>query len=79
MSVILLIVPMCVLTYIQPTGYILMTAALFSLAFALIAAVSSHARTHEVFGVTAAYAAVLMVFVGNAIQNTHFSGSTQAA
>jgi hypothetical protein len=67
---------MCALTYIQPTGYILLTASLFSLVFALIAAVSSHARTHEVFGVTAAYAAVLMVFVGNAIQNNHLLGST---
>ena len=68
---------MCALTYIQPTAYILLTASLFSLIFGLIAAVSSNARTHEVFGVTAAYAAVLMVFVGNAIQNSHLFGSTQ--
>lgn len=67
---------MWALTYIQPTGFILLTASLFSFVFALIAAVSSNARTHEVFGITAAYAAVLMVFVGNAIQNSHFLGST---
>ena len=60
---------MFAMTYIKPTGYILLTASLFSLVFALVAAVSSRARNHEVFGVTAAYAAVLMVFVGNAIQN----------
>jgi hypothetical protein len=70
MSVIFLIVPMFALTYIQGTGYILLTAALFAVVFAILVAVSSRARNHEVFGVTAAYAAVLMVFVGNAIQNS---------
>ena len=73
MSVIFLIIPMFALTYIQKTGFILLTASLFSLVFGLVAAVSSRAHAHEVFGITAAYAAVLMVFVGNAIQNNHLS------
>ena len=63
-----LIVPMFALTYIQSTGFILMAASLFSVFFAIIVAISSKARNHEVIGVTAAYSAVLMVFVGNAVQ-----------
>lgn len=59
---------MFALTFIQPTGYILLAAALFSVFFGIVFALSSRAREHEVVGVTAAYAAVLMVFVGNAIQ-----------
>jgi hypothetical protein len=68
-SVVFLIVPMFALTYIQPTGYVLLAASLFSLFFAIVFAISSHARSHEVFGVTAGYAAVIMVFVGNSIQS----------
>jgi hypothetical protein len=64
---------MCALTYIQVTGYILLAAALFAAFFAVVVAISCRARNHEVFGVTAAYAAVLMVFVGNAIQNRYIS------
>ena len=60
---------MFALTYIQPTGYVLLAAAIFSTVFAMVFAISSRARSHEVFGVTAAYAAVLVVFVGNAIQS----------
>jgi ABC-type Fe3+-siderophore transport system permease subunit len=75
MSVIFLIVPMFALTYIQPTGYILLAAALFSTVFAVVAAICSRARNHEVFAVTAAYAAVIMVFVGNSIQGRFQNGS----
>jgi len=64
---------MFALTYIHRTGYILLTAALFAFVFAVFVAVSSRARNHEVFGITAAYAAVVMVFVGNAIQNRSFA------
>ena len=72
-SVVFLIVPMLALTYIQPTGFILLAASLFSVFFAIIVAISSKARNHEVFGVTAAYSAVLMVFVGNAVQIARYS------
>ena len=70
-SVVLLVAPMFALTYIQLTGFLLMAAALFSMFFAVVFAICSRARNHEVFGVTAAYAAVLMVFVGNAIQGSY--------
>lgn len=69
MSVLFLVIPMFALTYIRPTGFLLLAAALFSVIFAFIVAVTSRARHHEIFGVTAAYAAVLMVFVGNAVSN----------
>ena len=67
-TVLFLIAPMFALAYIRPIGYILLAAALFSAFFGLVFALSSRARYHEVVGITAAYAAVLMVFVGNAIQ-----------
>jgi Family of unknown function (DUF6594) len=70
-SVVLLVAPMFALTYIRRTAFLLLAAALFALFFAIVFAVSSRARNHEVFGVTAAYAAVLMVFVGNAIQGNY--------
>jgi hypothetical protein len=71
-AVAFLIAPMFVLTYVQPTGYVLLSAAFFAAVFGVIFALSSRAREHEVVGVTAAYAAVLMVFVGNAIQARSF-------
>ena len=66
-------VPMFVLTYIQPTGFVLLTAALFSTCFAIAVAISSRATNYELVGITAAYAAVIMVFVGNAIQSRNTS------
>jgi len=59
---------MFVLTYVRPTGFVLLGAALFATFFAVMFSVTSRAKHHETFGVTAAYAAVLVVFVGNAIQ-----------
>ena len=72
-SVGFLIVPMIVLTYIEPRGFILLAATLFSVFFAVVFAMCSRARSHEVWAVTAAYAAVLVVFVGNAVQNKSIS------
>lgn len=75
MSVIFLLAPMFACTYIQPTGYILLAASLFSLSFAIVAAFCTRAANHEVFAVTAAYAAVIMVFVGNSLQGRYQIGN----
>lgn len=63
-------VPMFVLTYVQPTYLILLAAAFFSTFFAITVAISSRATNYELVAISAAYAAVIMVFVGNAIQRT---------
>jgi hypothetical protein len=69
-SVCFLIAPMVTLTYVKPTEYVLIGASLFSAVFGLVVAlVSRGAKSQEIFGIVAAYAAVLIVFVGNALQS----------
>jgi len=68
MAAIFLIVPMFALTYLESIGYILLTASMIAVAFAVVVGCSSRAKNHEIIGVTAAYAAVLMMFVANAFQ-----------
>lgn len=75
MTVLFLVAPMFALTYIHPTQYIILAAALFAGVFGVGFALSSRARDHEIVGVTAAYAAVLMVFVGNAIPTPIVQGT----
>jgi hypothetical protein len=61
---VLLLVPVVALSYINPTGYRLLATCLFVLAFAVIASVGITSTTNELVGATAAYAAVLVVFLG---------------
>jgi len=67
MSVIFIIVPMVVLTYIDSKEYVLIAAALFASCFAIFFSLCTGLRYHEVVGVIAVYSAVLVVFVGNTI------------
>src|SRR5271170_587425 len=69
-SVCFLIAPMVTLTYVNPMKYVLVGALVFSAAFALfVTLVSRGAKAQEIFGGVAAYAAVLVMFVGNALQS----------
>ncbi|MCJ1394151.1 hypothetical protein MMC18_007029 [Xylographa bjoerkii] len=60
----LLLVPVIALSYITPTGYRLLATCLFVLAFAVIASVAITGTSNELVGATAAYTAVLVVFLG---------------
>ena len=62
-----MLVPMIAMTFIQAEHYLLLTTSLFVLIFAVLVAFASNASNQELLAVTAAYAAVLVVFVGNAI------------
>ena len=64
-SVMFLIIPMISLTYIRPTGFRLLGASLFSSLFAVFVAMY-RTKPQDIFASTAAYAAVLVVFVGSA-------------
>jgi hypothetical protein len=64
---IFLLAPMVAMAYITSTKYLLVTTVLFVLIFAVILALSSKASNQELVAATAAYAAVLVVFVGNNI------------
>ena len=66
-SVSFIIAPMVVLAYIDSKEWVLTAAALFAGCFALFFTLCTGLRYHEVVGVTAAYYAVLVVFVGNMI------------
>lgn len=59
-----LLAPMIALTYIDVPKYRLITTCLFVLAFALMVSLASKASNQEVMASCAAYAAVLVVFVG---------------
>ena len=59
---------MVVLSYVKPAKFVLLAAILFAFAFAIVIGLCTHAKTPEVVLMTAAYASVLMVFVGIAIQ-----------
>jgi hypothetical protein len=63
-AAIFLLAPMFALSYIDRKGYRLLTTALFVLCFAVVVPVSSTAKNQEIIVAIAAYAAVLVVFVG---------------
>jgi hypothetical protein len=66
----LLIAPMVALTYIRSLPYMLTAVFLFAVVFGVIIAVATGERSSTIFGLTAAYAAVLVVFVGTLIQGS---------
>jgi hypothetical protein len=55
--------PMYAMTYIRVQKYQLMTAVLFVLSFAILVAFGTKASNQELLGATAAYAAVLVIFI----------------
>jgi Na+(H+)/acetate symporter ActP len=55
--------PMYALTYVRVQKYQLMTAVLFVLSFAILVALGSKASNQELLGATAAYSAVLVIFI----------------
>lgn len=63
-AAVFLLAPMFALSYIDRKGYRLLTTALFVLLFAVVVPLSSTAKNQEIIVVIAAYAAVLVVFVG---------------
>jgi hypothetical protein len=63
----LLLVPLIVLTFIHNTYYRLQAVTLFAFAFVIMLSVFSMPSNIELAGSTAAYAAVLVVFVGAAL------------
>lgn len=54
---------MYALTYVRVQKYQLITAVLFVLFFAVVVALASKATNQELLGATAAYAAVLVIFI----------------
>jgi hypothetical protein len=58
-----LLVPMSILTFVKPPKYQLLTVALFVLVFAIAIALGSEATNHQLLAATAAYSAVLVVFI----------------
>jgi len=74
-AAILLLAPVAVLFRLQPTSredfqrksnFQILTVFLFTLAFSASCSIFTKARRSEVFTATAAYSAVLVVFLGNA-------------
>lgn len=63
-SGILLLVPVIVLSYLETKGYRLLATCFFVLAFAVIASVAVTGTNNELVTATAAYAAILVVFLG---------------
>lgn len=59
-----LLAPTVALSYIDSRAYRLMTTAVFTFAFAVALSLLSEGRINELVTATAAYAAVLVVFVG---------------
>ena len=64
LAAIFLIAPMVALSYIEEKKIRLITATAFILCFCVVASLGSSAGNHEVVMMTAAYAAVIVVFVG---------------
>jgi hypothetical protein len=62
-SGILLLVPVIVLSYIETKGYRLLATCLFVLVFAILASVAVTGTNNELVTATAAYAAILVVFL----------------
>jgi hypothetical protein len=61
-----LLTPMVALSYINSKEFSLITTCLFVVVFAIVLSLASKASNQEVITATAAYAAVLVVFVGQA-------------
>ena len=62
--------PMVALTYIRSVTYMLVAVSLFSASLGFVVAITAtKARNQDIFALTAAYAAVLVVFVGNLLQH----------
>jgi VIT1/CCC1 family predicted Fe2+/Mn2+ transporter len=59
-----LVVPMLIMTLHQSRNTSLITVCISTLIFTIVVSVFSKAKEHEVIGIVAAYAAVLVVFVG---------------
>jgi hypothetical protein len=68
---IFLLLPMIVLSFITSKNYLLLTTVLFVLVFSISLGLISKASNQELVAATAAYAAVLVVFVGNNIDLKH--------
>jgi hypothetical protein len=60
-----LLVPMITLTYVHPKKYRLLTVCISVILFSVGVAIASKAKVGELVGATAAYAAVLVVYVGS--------------
>ena len=58
-----LLAPMYSLTFIPEQKYQLIAVGLFVVLFAILIALASKASNQELFGATAAYVAVLVVFI----------------
>lgn len=67
----ILLVPMIVLSFVTSRTWSLITTALFVLFFAFALALFSNASNQEILAVAATYSAVLVVFVGNLLQQQH--------
>lgn len=62
-----LLAPMVALSYCKEKLYLIIITALFTLFVAILLGLISRASNQELLAATAAYAAVLTVFVGNAV------------
>ena len=74
LAVLIMLVPILILFELQPSDpsqtkprarYQLLTVFVFTLVFSASCSIFTKARRQEVFGATAAYCAVLVVFLGN--------------
>jgi VIT1/CCC1 family predicted Fe2+/Mn2+ transporter len=64
---IFLLAPMVALSYCERKLYLVIITVLFTLFVSVVLGLVSRASNQELLAVTAAYAAVLTVFVGNAV------------
>lgn len=64
LSGVLVLVPIIALSYIESLGYRLLTTCLFVMVFAIVASLAVTGTNNELITITAAYAAVLVVFLG---------------
>ncbi|KAI9737064.1 MAG: hypothetical protein M1834_000654 [Cirrosporium novae-zelandiae] len=67
----LFVVPAIALTYIESTGMKLVFVSLAVVFFAALISLFTAAKEQEMIGATAAYAAVLVVFLGNAVPSSN--------
>ena len=63
-----LLAPMAIMSYMHKKEYIIVVTVAFTVLVSIMLGLISKATNQELLGATAAYAAVLVVFVGNAIQ-----------
>jgi uncharacterized membrane protein YagU involved in acid resistance len=61
----LLLVPMSVLSFVTAFKWVLVVTFLFTIVFSLALSIVSRASNEQMMGATAAYGAVLVVFVAN--------------